>query len=565
MRYTLAYKGSSQVAAGPYRTAVKLAPNLARERVWFDGQLRDPVRFREAISALHDVVVGDERFHRKDKAVYEAFLERTKLEEAELRSAIVARETEKALAEVKAKPMPKGLEADFRRLHQVYWQKRRRWARELMLFDPQLFRHLVPCDPVVTVAPDAVFFECFAKDESSYGCLLLDRNGFAGKQDASVGTTNVDYSLGLFDHFQTLRSYRETRLHVDPEGFEVSTEGASGVREEKIDLPPSWLRGFGQISAATALPSRRVDLPVEAVYSMLAHLRRHREKRGPRSIRFDLAPGRPANLVLDPWEVVIPSRGRAYEGERKEEIKVWGRRRLMVLARLLPIADRFEVHLLGSGMPHIWVAHLGEMRFVLALSGWTANDWTSGGNLQLLSGTWQPTPSAVERSATFLRGERTASAGEIAAATGQDEGAVKAAMHRLCEQGQAIYDFSAGAYRWRQVVDVALGEAQLGPEPEELTKGRALFVERKVKIARDERIEGKRLVVAKVKTYECESLFDADGVQTRARCGCSHFHRFKLKKGPCRHLIALRLQATVGEDFMTADGFGGSLFRKKSR
>ena len=99
MRYTLAYKGSSQVAAGPYRTAVKLAPNLARERVWFDGQLRDPVRFREAISALHDVVVGDERFHRKDKAVYEAFLERKKLEEAELRSAIVARETEKALAE----------------------------------------------------------------------------------------------------------------------------------------------------------------------------------------------------------------------------------------------------------------------------------------------------------------------------------------------------------------------------------------------------------------------------------------------------------------------------------
>ena len=191
MRYTLAYKGSSQVAAGPYRTAVKLAPNLARERVWFDGQLRDPVRFREAISALHDVVVGDERFHRKDKAVYEAFLERKKLEEAELRSAIVARETEKALAEVKAKPMPKGLEADFRRLHQVYWQKRRRWARELMLFDPQLFRHLVPCDPVVTVAPDAVFFECFAKDESSYGCLLLDRNGFAGKQDAKAALDKI--------------------------------------------------------------------------------------------------------------------------------------------------------------------------------------------------------------------------------------------------------------------------------------------------------------------------------------------------------------------------------------
>ena len=247
----------------------------------------------------------------------------------------------------------------------------------------------------------------------------------------------------------------------------------------------------------------------------------------------------------------------------QEEIKVWGRRRLMVLARLLPIAERFEVHLLGSGLPSIWIAHLGEMRFVLALSGWTANDWTSGGNLQLLSGTWQPNPRTLAAAGDYLRRERTASADEIAGAIGEDAGAVRAAMHRLSEQGQAIYDFAAGAYRWRQVVDVALGEAQLGPEPEELTKGRALFVERAVRIERDERLDGKRLVVGKVRSYECESLFDADGVQTRGRCGCSHFHRFKLKKGPCRHLVALRLQATVGDDFRSAAGFGGSFFGKQ--
>ena len=39
---------------------------------------------------------------------------------------------------------------------------RRQWARELSVNDPELFRHLVPCDPVVTVAPDVVFFEAFA-------------------------------------------------------------------------------------------------------------------------------------------------------------------------------------------------------------------------------------------------------------------------------------------------------------------------------------------------------------------------------------------------------------------
>ncbi|HJL17166.1 MAG TPA: SWIM zinc finger family protein [Sandaracinaceae bacterium LLY-WYZ-13_1] len=564
MRYALRYRGASQVAGGPYRTMVKLAPNLSRERVWFDGELRDPLRFREAISALHDVVIGDLRFEKKDRAAYQAFLERKANEEAELRQRMLEEETRRALQKKANEPLPEGLEARFRELHRVYWERRRRWARELMLHDPQLFRHLVPCDPVVTVAPDAVFFECFAKDEASYGCLLLDRDGFEGQQDAGLGTTNVDYSLGLFEHFQTLRSYRETRLHVDPEGFEVRTEGAADVREEKIDLPSSWLRGFGQISAATALPSRTVDLPVEAVYSILAHLARHREKHGPRSIRFDLEPGRSAILTLDPWEVVIPSRGRAYAGEKREEIKVWGRRRLMVLGRLLPIAERFEVHLLGSGMPSIWIAHCGEMRFVLALSGWTTNDWTSAATLQLLSGTWQPDVRTIDAATSYLRAHRTASAQDLADGIGRDVGAVRAAMHRLCEQGQAIYDFAAGAYRWRQVVDRALGDDELGPEPPELTKGRTLFIDEQVTITRDERIgDGRRLVMAKVGSYECESLFDADGVQARARCGCSHFHRFKLKKGPCRHLIALRLQATVGDRILGSAGFGGGVFGRR--
>ena len=114
-----------------------------------------------------------------------------------------------------------------------------------MTHDPELWRLLMPCDPVITVAPDVLFFECFSADESSYGCLTVDREAFAGERDVALGTTNVDYSWALYEHFQLLRSYRETRFLVDPAGFEVATTGqADGYREEKIDLPPSWLRGL---------------------------------------------------------------------------------------------------------------------------------------------------------------------------------------------------------------------------------------------------------------------------------------------------------------------------------
>ena len=140
------------------------------------------------------------------------------------------------------------------------------------------------------MADDVVFFECFSSDESSYGCLTIDRDAcFAKTQDACVGTTNVDYSWELYHNFQSLRTYRETRFHINPEGFSVQTFDRADYREEKIELPEGWLRGFMQLQAAMALPMKKVTLGVDAVYSLLAWLKRHREKHGPRAIRFELA------------------------------------------------------------------------------------------------------------------------------------------------------------------------------------------------------------------------------------------------------------------------------------
>ena len=54
--------------------AIALAPNLRRDRVSFDGiLLRDSLRFREAMSALHDIVISDLRYKPRDKSAYEAY------------------------------------------------------------------------------------------------------------------------------------------------------------------------------------------------------------------------------------------------------------------------------------------------------------------------------------------------------------------------------------------------------------------------------------------------------------------------------------------------------------
>jgi len=71
MNLKFAYLGRSSVSPIAGGQLLSLAPNLAREPVSFDAPLLQPLRFREAISALHDVVVSDLRFKPRDKTAYE--------------------------------------------------------------------------------------------------------------------------------------------------------------------------------------------------------------------------------------------------------------------------------------------------------------------------------------------------------------------------------------------------------------------------------------------------------------------------------------------------------------
>src|SRR5260370_34364700 len=379
MNLFLSYLGRSTISSGPAGVHIALAPNLRRDRVSYSGTLRQPLRFREAISALHDVVISDLRYKPKDHSDFKAYLAEMKERENVLRRGAA----QQASAEIMARKevvIPEGLEQRFRQERRVYWDARQDYANYLARHDPEMWRLLMPCDPVITAAPDVLFFECFSGDESSYGCLSVDRGAFASERDVALGTTNVDYSWALYEHFQNLRSYRATRFLVDPAGFEVRTEQGPDYREEKIDLPPSWLRGFMQLQAAQSLPMRRVPVSREGLYNVLAWLKRHRAQRSPRAVRFELEPGKPVTLVLEPWDRRIVLHDTPYPGPRAETVRTWGRDRLRVRARLLPLLDRAEVYLLGTGLPSFWVLHLGDMRLTLGLSGWTANDWTSGGN-----------------------------------------------------------------------------------------------------------------------------------------------------------------------------------------
>ena len=556
-RLATAYRRPSDVRKVPGGLSIALSPNLRRDRVAFDGRLKRPLDFREAIAALHGVVVSDLRFVRRDRTAYEQF--QKEIADREATIARQARGHAKAdLLRQRTDPMPDGLEADFIEARRRYWQTRNRYSSYLLKHDAELWRRLMPCDPVITVAEDVLMFECFSADESSYACLTVDRDAFDDVQRCDLGTTNVDYSWSLYEHFQKLRSYRKTRFQIDPAGFEVDTaDDAIGHidgnhREEKIDLPKSWLRGFMQLQSAMALPMRTESITTGSMYNILAFLKRNRAKRSPRALRFEMEPGRKPSIVIEPYERRIEIGDTPHRGPASS-IRLWGRDRLHVLTRLLPLATQIDVHMIDTGLPSFWVVHMRGMRLVLGLSGWTTNDWTAG---SALAATFPPVQLSenelVGIAATFKHAPR-ASFDAIRNSAGLSATKTAAGLHSLAHVGQVIRDLATGDYRWRQVMSEPVTTDQLGADDDETTAADTIVRGGGVRIDSDTVVEGRRSVTGRAGRDRLELLIDGDGRIMKGKCNCSHHFKNNLRMGPCRHLQALRNVATSDDRPTTLD------------
>ena len=86
MKLDVAYVGRSRLANEVSGTSsLRFAANVQRETVAFDAALRTPLRFREAISALHDVVISDLRFKPRNREAYQVWKKQQAARDAQLR------------------------------------------------------------------------------------------------------------------------------------------------------------------------------------------------------------------------------------------------------------------------------------------------------------------------------------------------------------------------------------------------------------------------------------------------------------------------------------------------
>jgi hypothetical protein len=520
----VAYADASRLVSAGDKAQLALFANVLRDPVRLDGVLKDPLRFREALATLYAIVGSDYRYVPKDRTAYLAYL-RMRRESAGL---------------------------SLRQSQQSFFE----WV---IRNDPLA---IILLDPVVTVHPDQIFFEVFSKDEGTYAKLGIDLTALELAYQPTCGTTNIDFSPALFAGVEQIRSYRQTRLSVGREAVKLAVHETAGkppereVIEKRAHVPDSWLRGFLQVQSAAALPSDTFALAPIDLYNLLRYLRMHGDRKGKRrGLRVELIPGEVPRLVLEPWETVLPSSAGVYKGRVSRVVRLWGRRRLMLVRRLLPFIERVEVHVLGSGLPSFWVLRAGPITLTLGVSGFTAANWSQAASFDLLLPRKTEATRQTEKILNYLATVWVADRKHLQSATGLKGADLAEALQAGCQQGKLMYDLASDVYRLRALTEAPLDLERLEYRNQRERTAHDLLARRgAVKIVSENRIAGTGLeLTGEVKVqedrreYRPQLLLTDEGQVSKAECTCTFFRKQGLKAGPCAHLVALRLAYVAQE------------------
>ena len=546
--------------AGGARLA--LSTNLLRETTFFSGQLATPLLAREGFAALYDVVVSDFKWRPKERLAYRLWLETQD-------RAFVAGFGERSLA---AKEHVGRLHLRLRELDAIRRLRRKDFSAARVRYMSFAARDAMEAyrvlDPVITVHPDELSFEAFSRDQSSYARLRLGFENFSHIDGFECGTTNIDFSHALHLHLDRLRSYRQTRFEIGAGGFaaarvpnaDESGVAAAHVFEKRIALPEGWLEGFLNVHGLISMGLTRLSLAPVDVLNVLKFLMAHKTKVSPRALRFELSPGQPIRVVLEPWNVSFwCSPLSVYQGAQAQSIRVWGRDRLRSLLRVLPASDAVDVYLAGTGLPSVWVCHLGaHVSFTLALSGWTDNDWALGeGKFDLLNKRLEVSAAELDAVYQMLRTLKRAPFEDLANRTGLASEKVKSAVSVLAQSGRAMFDLFEGVPRHRDLLLEPFSatkavrlSAQIESKDPRAVLAKALHAGAQIAI-----IARRPVAVAYKLSGNCAlSLSIQNQARVRpqlhiantgeiisASCTCEAMTRDGLSKGPCEHVLALRL------------------------
>ncbi|WP_230661592.1 hypothetical protein [Psychrobacter sp. I-STPA10] len=550
---------------------VALFTELNRQDVKFHAKVKSPLLFRDTLSALFDVVSSDYRYVPKDRSAYSVFMQMRRAN-----------------------------------ANKNLFTAQRQYFEWLFNNDPLAFCIL---DPIIQVHEQGISFEVFSRDEGCYAQLTLSHDIFASQSSANgadninYGTTSIDYSSALYEGIQRIRDYTPTSLDIGHEAVSLQrlneatnndNQQANGkseannetnevevneVIEKRINVPKNWIRSLLQVQSASQLPQDSIELDPIALYNVLFELRMHADIKGKRrGLLIELRPQQQPIIILEPFNIAVTSQvskhARPYQGSQAKLIRLWGRRRLALLKRLLPHCKTVNVSLLGQGMPSYWTLAGDGFHFTFAMTGFSQSNWSQALGFDLLLPK-RPQSLSIEGEVDDNANNNSADQSDLQALLEQlqqqpssladlaktnknnkdnkeskaNKTAIRQQLLSASQQGFIRYDMATQTYYYRPLTQTPLdmqafayhnpAEKQaydLVSRADAIRKfsvdnlaSQGILIQADIHVSEDRR------------SYHSQLQLGDEGIVSRAECSCPQFLQHRLTQGVCSHLIALRL------------------------
>lgn len=389
-------------------------------------------------------------------------------------------------------------------------------------FTPTTAASLALRDPVVTSDGERLRFESFSGCCGVYARFDVLGEGLDGEL-LDRGTTNVDVNPPLQVALARVGGGEPLHLSVGADDLTVTTLDAAVV-ERKVTLPPRWVRGFAEAAVSSATMDLRAEVPAAEARRFLRGL-----PSSDRSVLWAVPSGRSMRLTTRPGPTAVC---------------ISGPQRLVEIERLLRFASVLRVYgppSTGAPVASAWELVLDGARIVLTLSPELARGFSGeGGVLTSLAG--EHVEADAARVLDLLAWAPGSDLPSIGDELGLPAERVRAAVISLGTAGRVGYDVADAEYFHRQLpYDPGRVEAA-NPR---LAKARALVADGQL----HDRGEG--VVVVTRGDHVQHVRVGSDGAAT---CTCPWWAKYAGARGPCAHVLAVRIMRDGNAPRVTEHG-----------
>lgn len=375
------------------------------------------------------------------------------------------------------------------------------------------FKPLTPAmlDPVITASASMFRFEGFSGCCGAYVQVAIPPNAIDGAF-VCRGTTNVDFNDPMRAALTRLSDRQEAALSVGADAVTL-VQGSDKIVEKKVKLPSRWIRSFceSHIYQGRLKPFATLD----------AQQTRQFMQETPRA-----APRRP---------LFLESRAggaRWSTSALKGSIRIGGAHRVSILEPLTRQPARLEIWADESSCVTGWVVENASGRLLMMLSPEVERGFSGEG--QALEGLADVDAyNRITLIRAQLKWQDQLALGELSHNSGVAEAEIRRLLSVLGTQGVVGFDLAAQSYFHRELPyaqdDIEKFQGRLrGARGLKDSSGVTLVAESEQERVFEVRSE--------------ESVYRVTIQGEESRCTCPWYGKHRGQRGPCKHVLAVRLQ-----------------------